>query len=147
MVAGYSGTPLVKKLGLKAGMRAHLAGTPPAVLKELGQVVREVTQAPKGDLDFAILFSLKAIEFKRRFAAFEKRIADNGMIWVAWPKKAAKVETDMDFDVVQKTGLAGRMVDVKVSAIDDTWSGLKFVVRKENRATENQTRRREKVRR
>lgn len=131
MLAGYSGTPLVKKLGFKPGFRAHVVREPaefgPQLIGLPGDV--EFVGPRAGELDIAILFATRAAEVKRDFAPLAKRLVSNGMLWVAWPKKASGVATDVDFDVVQGTGLREGLVDVKVCAIDEVWTGLKFVRR------------------
>jgi hypothetical protein len=133
--AGYSGTPLVRKLGFKAGMRAHYAGAPEgfeALVGDLPEGVR-VLARPAAGLDLAVLFVRERRELERRLPALHGKLAPAGMVWVAWPKRAAKVPTDMTEDVVRDVALPRGLVDVKVCAIDETWSGLKLVVRKELR--------------
>jgi hypothetical protein len=133
--AGYSGTPLVRKLGFKPGMRAHYVNAPPdldALLGELPGGVRVLARA--GDeLDLVLLFVTERRELARRLAALQPRLAPAGMIWVAWPKRASKVATDITEDVVRDVALPRGLVDVKVCAIDETWSGLKLLIRKELR--------------
>lgn len=130
--AGYSGTPLVKKLGLKDGMRVAFLHAPPGLVESLD--MPEVKMAARtGECDFIMLFATTAAGYKIDFAGAKQRLAKDGMIWVAWPKKASGVQTDVTFDVVQQTGLKGGLVDVKVCAVDETWSGLKFMYRKKDR--------------
>ena len=133
--AGYSGTPLVRKLGFKPGMRVHYAGAPAgfaALVGELPDGVR-VLARPAADLDLVVLFVRERAELERRLAALHHRIRQDGMLWIAWPKRASRVPTDMTEDVVRDVALPRGLVDVKVCAIDDTWSGLKLVIRKELR--------------
>jgi hypothetical protein len=133
--AGYSATPLVRKLGFKPGMRAHYVNAPAdlgALLGELPGGVRVLARAA-GDLDLALLFVTGRRELERRLPGLHAKLAPAGMIWVAWPKRASKVATDMTEDVVRDVALPRGLVDVKVCAIDDTWSGLKLVIRKELR--------------
>ena len=129
--AGYSGTPLVRKLGFKPGMRAHLAGAPEgfaALLEDLPEGVR-LLAPPAGELDLVLLFVRERRALERRLPTLQPRLAPAGMIWVAWPKRAAKVPTDMTEDVVRDVALPLGVVDNKVCAIDDTWSGLRLVIR------------------
>lgn len=130
---GYSGTPLPRKLGVKPGMRVAVLGEAPegfeAVLGDEVSVARRLG----GSKDMVILFTTRRRVLEEKVEALRKAIAPDGMVWVAWPKKAAKVATDMTEDVVRKVVLPTGLVDVKVCAIDATWSGLKVVIRKELR--------------
>ncbi|HEX6715921.1 MAG TPA: hypothetical protein VF088_02350 [Pyrinomonadaceae bacterium] len=135
-MAGYSGTPLVKKLGIKEGSRIALVNAPKdfqSTLGELPEQVEFVKQTAKS-LDIILLFVLTERALARDFTKVAARLATNGMIWVAWPKKSSGVTTDLSFDRVQRIGLDAGLVDVKICAIDDTWSGLKFVYRLKDRA-------------
>jgi hypothetical protein len=131
-MAGYSGTPLAKKLGLRDGMRAYLSNVP-ADLDPLfaGLATRARLAAP---LDYVHLFET----VEGRLAALLPRVAaaldDRGMVWVSWPKKASKRPTTIDEGVARTLGLATGLVDVKVCAVDEVWSGLKFVRRVADRA-------------
>jgi hypothetical protein len=131
--AGYSGTPLDKKLGVKAGMKVVVLGDPPegfeAVLGEDVTVARRLGPSK----DMVLLFTTERRELERRVEACKQAIAPDGMVWVAWPKKASKVPTDITEDVVREVVLPTGLVDVKVCAIDAVWSGLKVVIRKELR--------------
>ena len=132
---GYSGTPLVRKLGFKPGMRVHYAGAPesfPALVGELPDGVRVLARAV-ADLDLAMLFVTERRELERGLASLHPRLQPAGMIWVAWPKRASKVPADVTDDVVRDVALPRGLVDVKVCAIDEVWSGLKLVIRKERR--------------
>ncbi len=134
-MAGYSGTPLAKKLGIRAGARVALIGAPRgfrATLEPLPEDVRVVTRAG-GTLDVALLFAPDAATLRRRLGPLHRALAPDGGLWVAWPKKSSGVETDLAFDAVQGAGLALGLVDNKVCAVDETWSGLRFVVRREDR--------------
>jgi hypothetical protein len=131
--AGYSGTPLVKKLGVKEGMRVAVLGAPEGFLEEtLGALPEGVVVARRlgGSKDMVLLFTTARAELVRRLDALRRAIAPDGMVWVAWPKRASKVATDMTEDVVREVVLPAGLVDVKVCAIDETWSGLKVVIRK-----------------
>ena len=135
MASGYSGTPLVRKLGFKPGMRAHYVNAPDgfeALVGELPDGVR-VLARPADALDVVLLFVRERRELQRRLPALQRRLDAAGMLWVAWPKRASKVATDMTEDVVRDVALPRGLVDVKVCAIDETWSGLKLVLRRELR--------------
>jgi hypothetical protein len=134
--AGYSGTPLARKLGIKPGMRVHYAAAPDgfaALLGELPDAVR-VLARPVTGLDLVVLFVRSRAQLERRLAGLHAKLRQDGMLWIAWPKRASKVPTDMTEDVVRDVALPRGLVDVKVCAIDETWSGLKLVIRRELRA-------------
>ncbi len=132
---GYSATPLVQKLGIKAGMSVLIVGAPKSFARTLGPLPEgvAVARAPKAGLDFVHLFTTQRRDLARRFAALAKALRPAGMLWVSWPKKASGVATDLTEDVVREVALAGGLVDVKVCAVDDTWSGLKLVRRLRDR--------------
>lgn len=130
-MAGYSDTPLVKKIGIKEGFRFAVVNAPDgfdATLGALPASVRQLARA-RAPMDCIIFFSRRAAEVVAKFPRLAELLAPAGMLWVAWPKKSSNVPTDVDFTVVQTTGLGTGLVDVKVCAIDDVWSGLKFVRR------------------
>ena len=131
-MAGYSGTPLVKKLGFKEGFRAGLVNPPKGFQKELtglpNEVLISVSSLTK-PLDLIILFADSQKMLKSEFPKAARKLAKNGMLWVAWPKKASGVSTDLTDNSVRHIGLDAGLVDVKVCAINDVWSGLKFVYR------------------
>jgi hypothetical protein len=131
--AGYSGTPLVAKLGIKSGARAQFVNPPSDLSKTLGNLPDGVSQVTRGELDFAIVFVKQARELPKKFAALRDRLASNGTLWVSWPKKSSGVLTDLSENVVREIGLEAGLVDVKVCAIDEIWSGLKFVWRLRDR--------------
>ena len=135
-MAGYSGTPLVNKIGIKPGHRLVLRNDPPSFLSDLGRLPEGATTTDKlsGRADVAVYFTDRKAELEKNFRVLARTLVDNGMLWIAWPKKASGKPTDLTEDVVRKIGLAFGLVDVKVCAIDDTWSGLKFVIRLEDRA-------------
>ena len=136
-MAGYSGTPLVKKLGIKPGSRLCVIDAPPGYARTLGPLpdgVRPVrTLARTLALDCIQLFITRRAQLERRFGSLVRALAPDGMLWVSWPKKAAKVPTDVTEDVIRGIALANGLVDVKVCAVDDVWSGLKLVRRLEDR--------------
>jgi hypothetical protein len=131
---GYSGTPLPKKLGIKAGFRARLANAPADVREELRQALAECTMVKQESaLDFAMMFTKSSAELARDFPRMARLLAPAGMLWVSWPKKSSGVATDVDENVVRGIGLDAGLVDVKVCAVTEVWSGLKFVRRVKDR--------------
>jgi hypothetical protein len=135
-LAGYSGTPLPKKLGIKEGSRLALVGAPDdfsdSTLVPLPDQV-EIRARPRGPLDVIVFFTKSRGELERRFGKLASALAPAGSLWIAWPKRSSGVSTDLTEDVLREVGLPQGLVDTKVCAIDDTWSGLRFVIRKENR--------------
>lgn len=136
-MAGYSGTTLAKKLGIKEGALVVLVGAPPGFAKTLEPVpdgVRVSTSLPKkGALDVALVFAKTKKDLERGLAAAKKHMAQAAGIWIAWPKKASGIATEVDEAVARKIGLGSGLVDNKVCAVDATWSGLRFVIRLEDR--------------
>lgn len=135
-MAGYSSTPLAKKLGIKENSRIGLVNAPANFQSELGKLPdnAEFVKRLTSSLDIILFFVLTERALARDFAKLAGKLATNGMIWIAWPKKSSGVTTDLSFDSVQRIGLDAGLVDVKICAIDDTWSGLKFVYRLKDRA-------------
>jgi hypothetical protein len=136
--SGYSGTPLEKKLGLKAGMNAAFTGLPEnlaflAKFDGLRAVVFELPEPPRSNFEFIHLFETSRASLESRATQLLSSIASDGMIWISWPKKASKVPTSLTEDILREIFLPRGLVDVKVCAVDQTWSGLKFVIRKELR--------------
>jgi hypothetical protein len=134
-MAGYSGTPLARKLGIKDGMRVSLVGAPREFGPELDPLpdgVR-VGRRQAADPDLAVLFVTSRAQLATRFPAVAAALPPAGPLWVAWPKKSSGVATDLTEDVLRQVCLPLGWVDVKVCAVTDVWSGLKFVLRKENR--------------
>ena len=133
----YSGTPLHRKLGIKEGHAVAFVSDPPGfrnLLEPLPPGV-EVRERPRGrPLDVVVLFATKRSALARRFGTLARAIDPAGGLWVAWPKKASSIENDLSFEVVQRIGLDTGLVDNKSASIDDAWQGLRFVVRKEDRA-------------
>jgi hypothetical protein len=134
---GYSGTPLPKKLGIKDGFHISFADAPADVLAELRAALAacEVARDGRGPLDFGMVFTKSRVELRKEFSRFAKLLAPAGMLWVSWPKKSSGVATDLDENVVREIGLAAGLVDVKVCAVTEVWSGLKFVRRVKDRPT------------
>ncbi|HEV7472743.1 MAG TPA: hypothetical protein VGN90_01770 [Pyrinomonadaceae bacterium] len=135
-MAGYSGTPLVKKLGFKEAFRAALVNPPKNFQSELGPLPEAVVifaaPLPK-DLDLIMLFVDSQKTLVKEFPRLAKKLLPNGMLWIAWPKKASGVTTDLSENDVRRIGLEAGLVDVKVCAVNDVWSGLKFVYRLKDR--------------
>jgi hypothetical protein len=135
-VAGYSGTPLPKKLGIKPGARVAVLCAPDgfldSALRPLPNGV-EMRSRARGPLDVIVLFTKSRADLARRFDKLAAAMDAAGGLWIAWPKKSSGVATDLDQTVVMDIGLATGLVDNKVAALDDTWSGLRFVIRRENR--------------
>ena len=134
--AGYSGTPLVRKLGIKPGMRMLVVAPPDdyrALLGELPEGVEDAGDAD-GPVAFIHVFARSKTALEQQVSALKGRMLQDGMLWASWPKKASGVETDLSGDVVRGVGLGAGLVDVKVCAVDDRWSGLKFVIRKADRS-------------
>jgi len=132
---GYSGTPLPKKLGLKDGFRVCFVAAPDEVLSELKEEVAKCEAASSGKtpLDFAMVFTKSKTELSKEFRRLSKLLVPAGMLWVSWPKKSSGVATDLDENLVRNIGLAAGLVDVKVCAVTEVWSGLKFVRRLKDR--------------
>jgi hypothetical protein len=132
-VAGYSGTPLVKKLGIKPGAHLALIGAPPGlVLGDLPPDVSVRTQL-RGRLDVIVFFCNRRAKLVQRFPRLRDALDFAGGLWIAWPKRSSGVSTDLSEGVVRELGLAAGLVDNKVCAIDETWSGLRFVYRLSDR--------------
>jgi hypothetical protein len=132
---GYSGTPLPKKLGIKPGFRVSLDGAPPEVNAELREALAscEVIRGGKKPIDFLMLFTKSKERLAGDFEYLSERLNPAGMFWVCWPKKSSGVESDLNDNVVREIGLAAGLVDVKVCAVTEVWSGLKFVRRVKDR--------------
>ena len=133
MPAGYSGTPLVKKLGIKEGFKVRFINKPKNYLQLLEELPPGVKQTKTGKADFVHLFTKNKKELATELQKNMSLIEQDGMIWVSWPKKASKIETDITEDVIREVALPKGLVDIKVCAVDETWSGLKLVIRKELR--------------
>jgi hypothetical protein len=135
MTSGYSGTPLAKKLGLKPGMRAWWLGLPDSVSSEIVRDAPPIErlESPEPPVEFAHIFVRHAAALGCELRMLLPLIARDGMIWVSWPKKPSKVPTDITEDVIREIALPLHLVDVKVCAVDETWSGLKLVIRRERR--------------
>jgi hypothetical protein len=134
-MAGYSGTPLVQKIGIKPGHRLALRNHPSSFLSDLGALPDGVTRTGRLETpaNVVVYFTDKLADLEKDFSALANAMKPDGMLWVAWPKKASGRPTDLTEDVVRRVALERGLVDVKVCAIDNTWSGLKLVVRLKDR--------------
>lgn len=133
--AGYSGTPLYRKLGIKSGMRLTVLGAPEDywdLMPDLPEV--QLTDPTDRQLDLVHAFVTTRAQLRDAVRRYKNQIVPNGTIWISWPKKSSGVTTDITEDVVREEALPLGLVDVKVCAVDHVWSGLKLVLRKENRA-------------
>ena len=135
MTTGYSGTPLAKKLSLKDGMRAWFDGMPESIRIEIAAsgIVLSEEAVPTPGIHAAHVFVTSRTELEEKLELLLPLIDRAGMIWVSWPKKASKVPTDITEDVIRDVALPMHLVDVKVCSVDDMWSGLKLVIRREHR--------------
>jgi hypothetical protein len=135
MTTGYSGTPLARKLGLKPGMRVWFDGMPDTVWAEIAAEIEalETVSNPANGFAAAHLFTTQRAVLERELARLMASMDRDGLIWVSWPKKAAKLDTDINEDVIRSVALPMGLVDVKVCAVDAIWSGLKLMIRKELR--------------
>jgi hypothetical protein len=134
-VAGYSGTPLAKKLGIKPGQRVAFPSAPDGFSELLGELPDGVYVKARAryPLDVIVFFTTCRAELERRLPALRRAMDPAAGLWIAWPKRTSGVETDMTEDAARELGLANKLVDNKVCAIDDTWSGLRLVIRRQDR--------------
>lgn len=135
MTAGYSGTPLAQKLSLKDGMRAWWCGMPDTVRAEIegGSITLNLLDTPEPPIEVAHIFVTERIVLEVELRLLLPILARSGFIWISWPKKASRVVTDITEDVIREIALPLGLVDVKVCAVDEIWSGLKLVIRKSAR--------------
>ena len=134
-MSGYSGTPLAKKLSLRDGQRVWFHAMPESVADEIDEYALELTFVadPAGGVDAVHVFVTERTELARLLKALRRQIASDGQVWVSWPKQAAKLPTDITEETIREVALPLGFVDTKVCALDETWSGLKLVIRKELR--------------
>jgi hypothetical protein len=135
MPSGYSGTPLAKKLSLRDGQRVWFGGMPQHVGDEIDEYALELTFVadPAEGIDAAHVFVTRREELENLLPSLRQQIASDGQVWVSWPKQTAKVQTDVTEDTIREVALPLGYVDTKVCTIDETWSGLKLVIRKDLR--------------
>lgn len=134
-MAGYSGTPLIKKLGFKAPLSLLAVDPPRDYVGWLGALPEGIHIIPKTSKPIQAIhvFVTKRKGLKKKLVAFRKQLEQNGFVWVSWPKKASKVETDITEDIIREMALPLGFVDIKVCAVSGVWSGLKLVIRKNER--------------
>jgi len=134
-MAGYSGTPLAKKLGIKPGHRLAVSGAPTNYAQLVAPLPEGVRfeRGPSADTDIVHVFASERATLTKALRGLVTKMKPEAAIWVSWPKKAAKVETDITEDTIREIALPMGLVDIKVCAVDETWSGLKLVLRKERR--------------
>jgi len=134
-MAGYSGTPLLRKIGIKPGHRVILRQHPASFIKDLGPLPEGALSSERlsGQANVVVYFTERRAALEKDFPILSAALVPDGMLWIAWPKKASGKPTDLTEDVVRQIGLQCGLVDVKVCAIDEIWSGLKFVVRLKDR--------------
>ncbi len=135
MTAGYSGTPLAKKLSLKDGMRTWWSGMPDSVRDEIATdgLQLHLLDEPEPPINAAHVFVTERVDLEAKLKQLLPLLDPAGMIWVSWPKRTSKVATDITEDTIRDVALPLGLVDVKVCAVDETWSGLKLVIRRQNR--------------
>jgi hypothetical protein len=136
MVPGYSGTPLAKKLGVKDAQRTWRSGMPTSVAEEIGLSGMNpvLLASPKSGLEMAHIFVTRRVDLSKILRKLRPLLEPGGTIWVSWPKKASKVPSDVNEDDIRAEAFPLGLVDVKVCAVDETWSGLKLVIRKSERS-------------
>lgn len=134
-MAGYSQTPLIKKLGIKPGARVIFINEPVSIYKAFGQVPTGIKTTKKltGGFDYIHFFAMDNESLSAFFKSVKKFLKKDGALWISWPKKSSGINTDLNENAIREAGLKNGLVDVKVAAIDDTWSGLKFVYRVKDR--------------
>ncbi len=133
-MAGYSGTPLLKKLGIKPGYKMIIINEPKAYWEWLSPLPQGAdVKAKTGEVDFIHLFVKEKKVFEKEFLKNKKCLKKEGMLWISWPKKSSKVLSDLDETIIREFGIKNGLVDVKVCAVDETWSGLKFMFRLKDR--------------
>ena len=135
MTAGYSGTPLIKKLGIKSAFSIAVVEPPKGYWELLGELPEAVTVSglEDGSLDFAHLFVTTRAELERLLGQAKGQVKPQGMVWVSWPKRSSGMSSDLTENVIREIALASGLVDVKVCAVDEVWSGLKLVRRLKDR--------------
>jgi hypothetical protein len=132
-MAGYSGTPLWKKLGFKTGLTSYVDGAPSQYLSLLSLPIDMKVSwlaGPEPDMKFVHLFAIDRSRLKKKLESYRRKIAPDGVIWVSWPKKTSDVASDITEDGIREVALPIGLVDIKVCAIDEVWSGLKLMIRK-----------------
>jgi hypothetical protein len=132
-MAGYSGKPMTAKLGLKPGFRVYVERPPDDLVLDWPADVTVLKTLPKDPIDLVWCFCADRARLDRRLIPLIDKVVVNGALWISWPKKSSGLAPDLDENIVRDTGLAAGIVDVKVAAVDDVWSALKFVRRLRDR--------------
>lgn len=134
-MAGYSGTPLLRKLGIREGTQIVALNPPDGYASLLGSLPAgaQIVSEPRGRVSFVHFFTLSAAELRSALTRLRAKLASDGMIWVSWPKRASKIPTDVTENVIRDVALPMGFVDVKVCAVDESWSALKLVIRRSER--------------
>ena len=127
-MAGYSGTPLVKKLGIKPNDKIKIVGAPAEYWDWVSPIPEGISTTGTKYYNFIHLFTQKRKSFEKELLSLQKKMTQDGMIWVSWPKRSAKLDSDMDENIIRNFALKNKLVDVKVCAVSDVWSGLKLVI-------------------
>lgn len=127
-MAGYSGTPLVKKLGIKPGTKIKVVNAPDDYWDWISPIPEAAMVSEKGLLDFVHLFVTSQKKYETEVLKLRAKLNPDGMIWISWPKKSSKVQTDLDENIIRDFALKNKLVDVKVCAVNEVWSGLKLVI-------------------
>ncbi len=135
MTAGYSKRPLAQRLGIKEGLKGAILNPPDGYRRKLGKLRDSILSLEKADDSFEFLqfFTKERAELETRFPTLKQKLLLKGALWISWPKGTSKVKTDLNENIIREIGLQNGMVDVKVCAVDETWSGLKFVYRVRDR--------------
>jgi len=135
MSAGYSRKSLIEKLGIRKGFKIVILNPPKDYANTLGKLPRDVsvTKTLKGPLDFIHFFTKERDELEFKFPIFKQELSQTRVLWISWPKESSKVDTDLNENIVREIGLKNGLVDVKICAVDEIWSGLKFVYRRKDR--------------
>ncbi len=135
MPAGYSKRPLAEKLGIREGLKVAILNPPDGYQRILGKIRENILpiENSEGPLDFVQFFTKRRAELESKFPTLKQKLSQAGVLWISWPKGTSKVDTDLNENIVREIGLKNGMVDVKVCAVDVTWSGLKFVNRVNDR--------------
>ena len=135
-MAGYSKRPLLDKLGIKSGQKIYVGNAPPNYVETLGRMPQgtHVTRTLNGSCDFIQFFTKEKAQLESSFPKLKQHLAPAGALWISWPKGASKIKTDLNENVAREIGLKNGLVDVKVCAVDEVWSGLKFVFRLKDRS-------------
>jgi hypothetical protein len=146
-MVGYSGTPLITKLGIKAGQRAVFLNAPPEFGGLLGELPEglQLLSSVTAPVDFVISFLMSGSGLHQTFASVKKAMSPAGVLWVSWPKKSSGVVTDLNENLIREAGIHAGLVDIKVCAVDETWSGLKFVIPVAARVTPRSATRKQKI--